>query len=186
MGEMSKGETPTHNSGKGGMRSLIIAVLVLFAVLIGVIIFLVVKLGTQNKAVVEEPEEKKGVILPENVDEVMDEWLEEPDVYVPQNFTVVQNSVWTFDDGNSASADAYVENDTDNETAFYFDVVVDSTGELVYSSPILELGAKIEGFKLDKPLDAGDYNCTMTYHLVDEDQKELTTVTVGVTIKVLN
>lgn len=186
MGEMSKGETPTHTSGKGGRRSLIIGIFAILVVLIGVIVFLVIKLTTQNQAAVEEPKEKKSVVLPENVDEIMNEWLEEPDVYVPQNFTVVQNSVWTFDDGNSASADAYVENDTDNETAFYFDVVVDSTGELVYSSPILELGAKIEGFKLDKPLDAGDYNCTMTYHLVDEDQKELTTVTVGVTIIVQN
>jgi hypothetical protein len=186
MGEMSKGETPTHNSGKGGMRSLIIAVLVLLAVLIGVIIFLVVRLNTQNKAVVEEPKEKKGVILPENVDEVMSEWLEEPEVYVPKNFTVVQNSDWTFPDGNSESTDAYVENDIENDTAFYFDVVLDSTGELVYSSPILELGAKIEKFKLDKPVEAGDYDCTITYHLVDENQKELTTVTVGTTIKVLN
>lgn len=186
MGEMSKGETPTHNSGKGGMRSLITAVLVLFAVLIGVIIFLVVKLGTQDKAVVEEPKEEKGVILPENVDEVMSEWMEEPDTYVPQNFTVVQNSDWTFPDGNSPSTDAYVENDRENEAAFYFDIVVDSTGELVYSSPILELGAKIEKFKLDKPIEAGHYDCTMTYHLVDENQKELTTVTVGMEISVLN
>lgn len=186
MGEMSKGETPTHTSGKGGRRSLIIGIIAILVVLIGVIVFLVIKLTTQNQAVVEEPEEKKSVILPENVDEVMSEWMEEPDTYKPQYFTVVQNSIWTFADGNSPSADAYVENDRDNETAYYFDVVVDSTGELVYSSPVLELGAKIEGFKLDKPLDAGNYNCTMTYHLVDENQKELTTATVGVTINVLN
>lgn len=186
MGEMSKGETPTHKSGKGGRRSLIIGVFAALVVLVGVIIFLVVKLTTQNQTAVEEPKEKKSVILPENVDEVMSEWLEEPDTYVPEYFTVVQNSTWTFPDGNSESTDAFVENDKDNETAFYFDVVADSTGELVYSSPVLELGAKIEGFKLDKALDAGDYNCTMTYHLVDEDQKELTTVTVGVTISVQN
>jgi hypothetical protein len=186
MGEMSKGETPTHKSGKGGRRSLIIGVFVTLVVLIGVIVFLVVKLTTQTQNTVEEPKEKKSVVLPENVEEIVSDWVEDANTYAPEYFTVVQNSTWTFPDGNSNSTDALVENDRENETAFYFDVVEDSTGEVVYSSPILELGAKLGGFKLDKPLDAGEYNCTMTYHLVDEDQKELTTATVGVTIIVQN
>jgi hypothetical protein len=80
----------------------------------------------------------------------------------------------------------YVENVTDNETPVYFDLIVDETGETVYSSPVLELGAKLEKIKLDTPLEKGDYSCTMVYHLVDENQNTLTTVNVGVTVVVEN
>jgi hypothetical protein len=79
-----------------------------------------------------------------------------------------------------------VENVTDNETPVYFDLIVDETNEKVYSSPVLELGAKLESFKLDTPLEKGEYQCTVEYHMVDEDQNELTTVNVGVTVVVEN
>jgi len=106
--------------------------------------------------------------------------------YIHNNYTFKQSSDWVFPDGSSESTNAYVENSTDNETPMYFDLQVDKTGDIVYSSPVLELGAKIQNFKLDKPLEKGTYECTIIYHLIDDDQNELTHVNVGVNIKVEN
>jgi Na+-transporting NADH:ubiquinone oxidoreductase subunit NqrC len=184
MSELSKGETPTQKNGKGGIKLVVIGIIVVICILIGAIVVLAGKL---NKATKEEPKEQKNVITAENVEEVVDEWIDESqNKKVPEYFTVVQNTEWTFPDGNTESTNASVENDAENETPVYFDVIVDETGETVYSSPILELGAKLEKFKLDKALGAGTYSCTIIYHLVDEEQNELTTVNVGTTITVLN
>lgn len=185
MSEMSKGETPTQKNGKGGIKLVVIGVIIVIAILACSVVVLATKLISQNKA--QEPKEEKNVITAENVEEVMDEWLNEPEpVNVPKYYTVVQNTEWTFPDGSSPSTDASVENDVENESSVYFNVIIDETGEVVFSSPILELGAKIESFSLDKALEKGDYECTVEYHLVDDDQNELTTVNVGTIIHILN
>jgi Na+-transporting NADH:ubiquinone oxidoreductase subunit NqrC len=184
---MSKpeGENKDVKKPKGGMIVAVIAIVTVVAALVVVIVVMALRLSKRDKA--EEPKEQKDVISAENVQEVLEEWVsEDEDKYIPQYFTVVQNTEWTFPDGSSPSVDAVVGNDAENETPVYFDVVVDATGETVLSSPILELGAQIEKFKLDKVLEKGDYDCTMIYHLVDEEQNELTTVNVGVTIHILN
>jgi hypothetical protein len=184
MSEMSKGETPTQKSGKGGMRLVVIGVIVVIAILVTSIVVLAGKL---NQAKKEEPKETKDVVSAENVEEVIDEWVNESeDKNIPKYYTITQNTEWTFENGSSPSNDAFVANDAGNESPVYFDVIVDATGETVYSSPVLELGARIENFALDKNLEKGDYVCTLIYHLVDENQNELTTVNVGTTIHILN
>lgn len=186
MSEMSKGETPTQNSGKGGTKLVIIGVIiVVFAILIGVIVVLASNLNQTTQTTKEEPKEQKSVITADNVEEVLEDFADIPD-YIPKNYTVKQSSDWIFPDGTSESTNAYVENSTENETPVYFDVQVDETGEIVYSSPILDLGAHIQNFALDKSLEKGNYVCTVIYHLIDENQKELTTVNIGVNIEVEN
>lgn len=184
MSELSKEETPTQSSGKGGTKFLIIGIVGVVAILVGTIVVLAFKMNSMQAK--EEPKEKKSVITAENAKEVIEEWVAEDDKYVPKYFTVVQNTEWTFPDGTSPSTDAKVANDVDNETPVYFDVVIEDTGEKIYSSPVLELGAQLDSFQLDKDLDAGVYACTVIYHLVDEEQNELTTVNVGVTITINN
>lgn len=185
MSELSKEETPTQKNGKGGRKLVVIGVIVVIAILVGTIVVLASKMsGMQAK---EETKERKGVITAENAEEVIEEWLDDTSAQnVPQYYTVVQNTEWTFPDGSSPSIDATVGNDAENESSVYFDVIVDETGETVFSSPILEIGAQIENFTLDKALEKGDYVCTVVYHLVDEEQNELTSVNVGTTIHVLN
>ncbi|MBQ6408921.1 MAG: hypothetical protein IJJ64_12895 [Butyrivibrio sp.] len=179
---MSKEETSTRKSGKGGIRVVVIGILVIIAILVGIIVVLVSKLEHSTDV---EQQEKKSVITAENVEEVLDDMEDLPD-HIPKNYTVKQSSDWVFSDGSSESTNAYVENSTDNETPIYFDLQVDGTGEIVYSSPILDLGAKIQNFALDVPLEKGIYECTVIYHLIDDDQNELTHVNVGVNVEVEN
>jgi hypothetical protein len=189
MSELSKGETPTQKSGKGGIKLVIIGVTVVIVALVCTIVVLANKLnqsgGQATNSVDTEPKEQKSVITADNVEEVLEDMADIPD-YIPKNFTVKQSSDWVFPDGASKSTNAYVENSTDNETPVYFDLQVDKTGEIVYSSPILETGAHIQNFALDKLLEKGSYECTVIYHLIDEDRNELTYVNIGVSIEVEN
>ncbi|WP_035772170.1 hypothetical protein [Butyrivibrio sp. VCD2006] len=179
----SEMQTTTSGERGTGMKRVLIAVVAL--VMVALVVTIAVLANKLIKK--DEPKEQKNVITAENVDEVMDDWLNEtPKPNAPVYYTVVQNTDWTFPDGSSPSTDATVANDKENETAVYFDVIVDETGETIYSSPVLELGAEITNFKLDKALEKGDYICTVVYHLVDENQDELSSVNIGTTIHVLN
>lgn len=119
----------------------------------------------------------------ENVDEIKDSL---DDKIEDATYTASMTVDWRFYDGKSVSTTAVVENMKDNKRTVYFDVNLKSTGELVYSSPYLPVGARLEGFALDKNLPKGDYPAVVTYYLVDDDHKVITTVSVAITIHVLN
>jgi len=185
-------------SEKGGdarkkNNAIIIAVIsvIVISVLIAIIVFLVTKnkeelvTETATEGEVEETAQRE-VITADNAEEAAEDFLASIPDNIPESYTVTQNGEWTFPDGASSSTDAYVMNDESNDTPVYFDLIVDETGEVVYSSPVIGLGAVLEGFKLDTPLEAGTYVCTAEYHLVDDNQNTLTTVNVGVTVNVLN
>ena len=161
---------------------VIIAALIVIAVLVGVIVYM---LHSKNT---DEPEKKRTVVVTEeNAEQVAEEVLgrEEPQD-VPMNYQVTMNSTWEFESGDKASSNAYVANSTDNETAVYFDVVRNDTQETIYQSPVIPVGGELNSIKLDTDLDAGDYECTLTYHLVDEEQNTLTTVNMWLMVKVEN
>ena len=122
-------------------------------------------------------------VTPENADEIKDSLDDEIE---GASYTTCMTIDWNFHDGKSASTTAYVENRTVNTHTVYFDVHLNSTGEMVYSSPYLPLGSKLEKFALDVDLPAGDYPATVTYVLVDEDYNEVSAVSVAITIHVLN
>lgn len=168
-------QSQTEGKKGGGAGKKVIGIVVVIIVLAAAGTLLAMKFGKK-----EEPEKKKDVITADNVADLE---KEEPiPDNIPQNYTVMQNSEWYFPNGSSESTNAYVENSKDNETPIYFDLQVDQTGEIVYSSPILALGARIDKFALDTPLDKGEYVCTVIYHLVDEDENELTKVNIGVKV----
>lgn len=190
----SETQKTTSNEKGDGRKKVLIAVVAVVVVLlicaVSVMAALLVKTNKEKEAVlaarIEKESEPRKVITPDTAEDVMAEILAEDTSNVPSYFTVTQNGTWTFADSNTPSEDAYVENDPENETPIYFDLIVDATEEVVYSSPVLELGAILENFTLDKPLEKGEYECTVEYHLIDEDQNTLTTTNVGVNVVVLN
>lgn len=182
--------TTSKEKGDGRKKVTIGVLVVVIAVLsCSVIVMANLLIKGRNEAnQTEKQAERKSVVTAENVDEVLENMQQIADTPedVPQSYIVTQNAEWIFPDGDSPSTNAVVENDSLNETPVYFDLTIDETGEVIYSSPILELGAKINAFSLEKPLDAGTYSCTVVYHLVDENQNELTTVNVGTSVIVEN
>ncbi|MCM1467147.1 MAG: hypothetical protein NC086_03290 [Alistipes sp.] len=108
-------------------------------------------------------------------------------ITIPDNtYITSMNNDWYFDDGVSPSSNAYVENTSENSHTVYFEIILSDTGETVYSSPYIPVGSTLEHPALSVNLDAGDYNGTCLYHLVDDNNTELSTVTAYVTLHILN
>lgn len=163
-------------------KTLIFAGMVVIIILLVAVIVL---LFTGRKDKKEETEERRSVVLTEeNAEEVTEDWFAE-DYTPPGYFTATMNNVWNFSSGDSVSEDAYVANDSSNSNPVYFDIFIEGDEENpIYQSPVIPLGGELDKIKLDKKLSAGSYNCTMVYHLVDENQKTLSTVNVGITINI--
>jgi hypothetical protein len=177
--------TQRRETGNNNRVIVIIGGLVIVA-LVGVIVALALNMNRQPQIVVQEPEpeQRATLVTEENVQEMVEEMLKEPEVTVPQYYSVSMNMNWHFPDGASETTDAYVENMADNETPVYFDIIRSDTEETIYQSPVLPLGSTLEHFKLDVDLDAGVYDCVCVYHLIDENQRTLTTLNMALTVTV--
>ena len=170
---MSEQEKNGKN-GKGGKIAFAVC-LVVIVVLLGVVVFLLFR-GQDE----EEPQRRNVVVNEDNVDEVL-ESLEEG--YVPAGYyEVTMNSMWNFESGDVPSTNAYVENAQSNANPVYFDVVRTDTGETIYESPIIPVGSHLNEIKLDTVLEAGTYDCILTYHLLDEEEQDVSTLQLTVQI----
>lgn len=174
---------------KGGKIIIVIGAIVIVALLV-VIVFLLGRQSGQNKQpdaaeTVENVPKRNVVVNEDNVDKVAEEIIKKEPVRSGM-YEVTMNSEWIFADGSSVSENAYVENVANNTNDVYFDVNLADTDELIYSSPVIPLGSYLENIALDKDLDKGNYDCVLTYHLIDAEQKTLSTLKVKVTIIVQN
>lgn len=160
---------------------VIIFSLLIVCILVGFIVLLIIGKESEGEIVT-----RNMVVTPENIDEVVSQ-LEEVEYTPPGSYEVIMSTHWTFEDGASASTDAYVENSILNRNTVYFTVTpADDDDHVVLRSPYLEAGSHLENITLDEDLDAGVYDMVLTYHLVDGDLKELSEVSVSVTITVQN
>ncbi len=83
-------------------------------------------------------------------------------------FETYMNTEWTFEDGTAETKDAIFGNSPNNTKPIRMEVILDDTGEIVYSSDVLPVGAKLSAFALDKDLDAGVYEALCQVYLMDE------------------
>ena len=161
---------PTESNGapKKSKTKFIVALLIIIIAILAVIIYLILR---------PHKDTRPTLITQSNVESI-DASLKEPvkDGY----YQVTMNTKWNFTDGTSK--DAYVENSKDNSHTVYFDLKLSSTGEQIYSSPYITVGQKMTGFKLDKDVAAGTHDAIVTYHLVDEANKEVSSVSVSVSL----
>lgn len=177
MGKEAGVDTSTNElqkSKKGGVIIISLFVLVV-AVLIGIIVYLLTRPS-------DEPKDNRATIVTEeNVDEVMDK-MNKP---VEDGYYSCQMNVdWNFKDSSKPSYNAFVANSTINTRTVYFDVNLEEDNTLVYSSPYIPVGEKLQSIELTEDLPAGDYPAVVTYHLVDDDHKELSSVSVTVTLHI--
>lgn len=163
--------------GKGGKIVLVVCIL-LILILLGVVIFLL--MGK------EDGKEKRNVVVTEeNVDELVAQLSEQQKVPAG-SYQVTMNPTWKFEDGKTASSNAYVENIETNTNSVYFDVTRSDTEEIIYESPILPVGSHLENIVLDEALSEGSYDAVVTYHILDSEEETISTVRVGITIVINN
>ncbi len=165
---MGKRVQEQKKSRKGG-----ILVAIVIVILIAIIIYLLLPRD-------EDDEKRNVVVTPENVERV----LEKADEAVPDGYyTVTMNPIWHFANGSEASYDAEVENVAENTNDVFFDIVLEEDEEQVlYKSPVIPRGSRLEEIVLDETLDAGTYPCVVIYNLVDEEQNTLSTLRVSLEI----
>jgi hypothetical protein len=175
------------------LLALILGIIVI-AALLGVIIFLL--LGRGNSATTEvkeiivresaEPERRAVVVNEENAEKVAEDLLNMEATPLGY-YEVSMNFSWTFPDGASVSDNAYVENVLSNTSDVYFDVVLEEDESVtLYASPILPPGTHTNEIKLAQDLDAGTYPCVIIYHLVDSQQRTISTLRMNMEIVVNN
>ncbi len=161
--------------------------IVVTAILVGVIVYLLQGKGeTAGEAEQERPYD--SVVTPDNVDEVVSDMERTEEELIPIGYYEVNmNTEWTFSDGKSASSNAYVGNAESNQSPVYFTIApADDSEHIIYTSPLLLVGSHIDEIQLDEQLEKGTYDCVLTYHLMDEEDNEISTVSVSVNITIEN
>lgn len=176
---MSNETEKTKSTGKGGVKVVIVIAAVVILALVGVIIWLVM-----SKDEGEEQEKRNVVVTQDNIEEVVDDMKEEKPVK-PGYYTVTMNNIWHFKAGDAVSEDARVENVEGNTNDVYFDLLLASDeSKVLYKSPVIPRGGKLENIALDTPLEDGEHECIVEYHLIDDDQNTVSTLRVKVTVVV--
>jgi hypothetical protein len=124
----------------------------------------------------------RGMVVNEENASSVKEWAETPveDGY----YRVQMNMKWDFPDGESPSSNAYVANAETNTRTVYFDLTLKDTNELIYSSPFIPVTAKLDEITLNRDLEKGEYPAMVTYHLVDDNFEEITTVSINIVLNV--
>lgn len=170
---MDKSKPKRLSSAK--KRIIFIVAAVIFVAMIVTIVYLLIKLKTPEK----NSKDKRPTVVTSQNAEAVKATMDEP---VPDgSYRVVMKTAWTF---KGDTSDAYVENSKTNTRTVYFDVFLADSNELVYSSPYIPVGEKLQGFNLDADLEPGSYNGIVTYHLVDDDKEEVSNLSVSVTFEV--
>ena len=162
--------------GNGLKIAIIVGIAVVIVLLVVVIVLLV-------KGKEEPDEEKRNVVInSQNAEQVVEEMTNQEFV-APGYYTTTMSTTWHFSKGDAVSEDAYVENIAENTNDVYFDVyLADDETDPILASPVIPRGSRLDNIALDKPLDAGTYDCVMVYHLVDEEQNTISTLRIAFTI----
>jgi hypothetical protein len=174
-------EKKNVKANKKGILFGALALVVIIA-LIGVIVFLLNR-PKEEPTIQETPDGRGVVVTKDNVNEVFNS---EP--VADGLYETAMNVDWDFQNWQSGSDNAYIENSTSNSRTVYFDLNLKDTQKLIYSSPYIPVGSVLTGdnIKLTEKLEKGDYEAVVTYHLVDDNNEEISTVSVNVTLHILN
>lgn len=97
-------------------------------------------------------------------------------------FNISISRIVRMQSGNS-EGEFRIENSPANRYNMQVDITLADTGELIYSTDIIEPNYHIQYAKLDTVLPAGTYNCIATFHALDpETDKEIGQAACALTI----
>lgn len=145
---------------------IVIAGCLLILILIAVIAALVVLLVRKDAD--RETERTQGYVIEEdNYLQIM----EEMETNVQEGyFETYMNTVWTFPDGEAETKDAILGNSPGNTRPVRYEVFLEDTKEIVFSTGVLPVGALLPAFKLDVDLDVGRYDAVCRVYLLDQQE----------------
>ena len=115
---------------------------------------------------------------PEKIQEELDKQIEEGMMNISMNTNPV------FETGKS-KGNLLIVNEKINRYAQVVQIYRDDTGELIYTSGAIPVGARIDESKLDVPLSAGIYKCTAHFNQIDDSGNLLGKACAKISIYVL-
>lgn len=165
-------------------KVLLIGICVLLVILIALASTIVFLLMNKDK----ETQDNNTYVMDEsNYAQIMDEMT---DRVQEGYFETYMTTDWTFPDGNSEATDALLGNSPNNVKPIRCEVMLADTGELLFSTGVIPVGAQIPSIKLDVDLDAGVYDAVCMIYLLDETEdgtyKDYSNAGFDVTITVQN
>ena len=117
---------------------------------------------------VDQDTPKRSVVTKKNVDNVAAEMKKRSGR--PQNYEVIMNTEWIFDESGTVTTNAYVENSHDNNNTVRFTLALESQPDtVIYISPEIKTGERFRDIKLSSPVPEGKNKAIVTYRLLDED-----------------
>lgn len=155
------------------------AAMLVLLLTIGVLGAVIYKLVNKQEEEPEKPERavSAGLVVDDHIDQKA----------ADARFTTDMNMVWTFPSGSAVSNNAIIGNSASNLYECYFEVYLDDEEQtLLYSSPVLPRGKRLDRLELDQVLPDGTYDAICTYHILDDEdgERELGTVSFAVSLMV--
>lgn len=151
--------------------------------LVVLLLLIIVGLGIAVYLLLHKPEEPKperavseGLVVDGDINEKASN----------ARFTTDMNMIWTFPSGSAVSNNAIIGNSASNEYECYFEVYLDDEAQtLLYSSPVLPVGKRLEELKLDQVLEDGTYDAVCTYHILDDEDPDVELGTVSFAVSLM-
>lgn len=115
----------------------------------------------------EDTPEDNGVYTMDegNYQQIMDDMTEQ----VQEGyFETYMTTDWIFPDGSSEASDAMLGNSPNNTKPIRCELLLDETGEKLFETNVIPVGALVSPIKLNKDLDAGTYDATCMIYLMNE------------------
>ena len=162
-------------------KALIISMIALFCVVIGLLLFFLLRDQPEE---IQEIETPTGYIIldPNNLDNIISAVNEQVERGM---FSTYMNTTWTFPDSSSPSTDAVVGNSPSNNYPFWFNLMVDDVE--IYRSTLLPVGSQLKEIVLTSDLPAGTYNALMDVNMIDENNESVeSNMKFGITIHILS
>lgn len=83
-------------------------------------------------------------------------------------FETYMTTEWVFPDGSSEASEAMLGNAPNNTKPIRCELLLDETGETLFQTGVLPVGALVSPIRLDRDLEAGVYDATCMIYLMKE------------------
>lgn len=84
-------------------------------------------------------------------------------------FETYMTTEWVFPDGSSEASEAMLGNSPNNTKPIRCQLLLDETGEVLFETGVLPVGALVSPIKLERDLEAGTYDTTCMIYLMNEN-----------------
>lgn len=158
-------------------KIIIIALLIFLLIIIGILGVVIYKLMNKpEESVRRERDISEGLAVEGSYNQKASE----------ATFTTDMNMIWTFPSGSAVSNNAQIGNSASNLYDCYFEIYLeDEEQTLLYSSPVLPVGKRLDQLKLDKVLPDGSYDAVCTYHILDDEDPDVELGTVSFSVSLM-